>query len=254
MCIVVVGFALGAVSCAHDDDGGFLSKAIAQGDGKRTTVERTLEPFERVRVRDGVELELTAGKPHDEAPPVAEVTTDRNLVDSVVTRVANGTLVLEVDRPATSDLGFEVGLQTALPNAIEADEAAMLHLNAGSEGRVPDEMAIRVLNGARLRANELRLRHLALEVVRGAEARVNGGAETLEIHAAEGAIVEAGAFVAGTIEIRASTGAEMSVCTSGSIRGRVDWGSSLVYGCTPEAVELDVGGGAAVRPRLSSAN
>lgn len=252
---MVVALALGAASCAHDDDGGFLSKAVVQGDGKRTTVERTLEPFERIRVRGGVELELSAGESHgEETPPVAEITTDRNLVDSVVTRVSNGTLLLEVDRPATSDLGFKVGIRTALPNTIEADEAAMLHLNAGPEGRVPDEMSIRILNGARLRANNLRLRHLRLEVVRGAEARVNGGAETLEIRAAAGAIVEAGAFVAGTIEVQTSTGAETSVCTSGTLRGRVDWSSSLVYGCSPAAVELDAGGGAAVRPRRSSAN
>lgn len=68
--------------------------SVITGSGEIVTVDRSLDGFSRIDVSDGlaVELQIEAGANHS-----VQVRYDDNLVDQIITRVSDGTLVVEYD-------------------------------------------------------------------------------------------------------------------------------------------------------------
>ena len=67
--------------------------------GELVTEERSVDPFDSLDIRDGVNVELTVDSGADRS---VSVTYDDNLLDNVITRVSGDTLVIEFSGSVTS--------------------------------------------------------------------------------------------------------------------------------------------------------
>ena len=70
------------------------------GSGDLVTEDRSVDVFDSLDIRDGVNVELTVDR--GVAEPSVSVTYDDNLLDNVVTRVRGDTLVIEFEGSVTS--------------------------------------------------------------------------------------------------------------------------------------------------------
>lgn len=157
------------------------------GSGEIVTEERSVDAFDNLDIRDGVNVELTIDAGAD---PSVSVSYDDNLLDNVITRVSGDTLVIEFSGSIVS---------------------------FGGRGRVVNVVVdsidqIETSGGANLTASGS-IGSYTLEASGGANADLSGlEAASIEVRVSGGANVEV--FATEEIEGDASGGANLTVVGS----------------------------------------
>lgn len=179
---------------------------LAVETGDRTVQSRSVAGFEAIRASDGVDVELRRGD-----TPRVRVRAGDKVIDDVHTTVADGELRIGYDGPdlvLADDLVVEVTAPAL--TAIEAD--------GGSD------VDARGLDGA------------ALTVIAdgGADVRIAGRVDRLELAADGGADADLSDLAAGAVRLDADGGADAEVHAIDTLDATVDGGADVSYRGDPD--------------------
>jgi hypothetical protein len=205
--IMLLGLvALAAVACDTIEGSGFLTRQ-----------ERSLEPFESVEVRAGLEVDVGVG------PQRVVVEGDDNIVPHVVTTVRHGVLLIAPRH--------------------DFDPVVPLHVAV----TVPRLDTATSVSGSHVSVTVVEAATLSLRVLSGSELVADGQVEALEAKLDGGGFLDAESLAAGHVSLWASAGGEAWVTAEDSVEGLVKSGSvGRVFGAPPQRSVSTASGGVVV--------
>jgi hypothetical protein len=174
------------------------SSPYVVGSGKVASDPRVVESFHAVSAAEGVRVEVAAG-----APSVV-VTADENLLDHVVTTVADGVLSVDVSGSVQTRNPMTVVVRMDVP---------------------PDGLS--ASTGASIDAAVASSSSLRVDASTGGRVHGTGTAEALTVAASTGATADLADLPATRVDVDASTGASIVVQTTGPVTGSATGGSSV---------------------------
>ena len=158
-----------------------LTACIGGGSGNLVTEERVVDPFDSIDVSSGLNVELTVDPGAEQS---VLVTIDDNLLDRIVTRVENGTLVVEVDG-VVNIFGSGRLIEIVVP------DLAAIQISGGADLRgsgVADSYSLSASGGSDSDLEDLEARSVIVSVSGGSDARVFAS-ESVEGNASGGSDV-----------------------------------------------------------------
>ena len=189
-----------------------LSVAFSAGCGttdgnyQLATETRTVSPFTLVDANYGVEVTLKVDSAQT-GDVSLDVSAESNLLNAVITSVANDKLSVGVD------------------GSVEA------HLPITVVGTVSDISGGQAHNGATIVLEGIDGETLALGSQDGATLTARGSVDSLSVTSTDGASIICGDLTATTAEVALNNGASATVCVSGQVTGSVDNGAGLTVLC-----------------------
>lgn len=194
---------------------------VIRGDGTLTTETRTVSTFHAVDANNGVEVDLSVD-PTLEGDVELQVSTDRNLLDRLLTEVRGGTLTVDVDGNTSTKLGLMV----------QAD--------------VPSLDRLTTNNGAVLTVSGIEAGELVVSANNGSVLVASGVATSGQVEARNGADVDLTDLAMEDVDVDVNDGAVVDVCASGRVSGSVANGGVLTVHCGGSTAGLDVRSGGSV--------
>ena len=195
---------------------------VERGSGTLVTEPTDVGPFHRLSVAHGLAIEVTPGP--DRA---LTVTADDNLIDHIVTRMVGDELRIASSRDIAPSGGTVI--RVSVP--------------------VPELVAVRASDGARVTVNPIYGVTFAIDASGGSRVTVSGDADRVAISAGGGSVVLAGELIARELSVSASGGSRIEVHARERVTGDASEGSTIVIAGDPPVVEVETSGGAQVRRR-----
>jgi hypothetical protein len=190
--MLAVVLACGLAGCGRD------------GSGKIVERDREVAGFTRVSVKNGLHVEIVISP-----ATTLQVRGDDNLVDSVITQVVEGELLIE-----TKD-----------QEELSPSQSIVISVTT------PSLTALRVEGGGKGSASGLKAETFEAEAGARSELHLSGTGRQLSVLAEMGSIVTARDFPVETLLIEASGDAYVTATVSRSVSGILNGGSDLVcYG------------------------
>jgi hypothetical protein len=208
-----------------------------QGSGVVKEETRQVSDFHRVRVRQGINVDVTVG------PRTSVVVSgDDNLLSMVKTEVENGELSIRVTSANgySTKAGLTVRVTTPTLDGADAQSGAQLTLTGLSAPKV----RISATSGAGVEARDVALAALSIDASGGANVRARGKTQQLEVNCSGGAALEAEDLVADGVRIEAGGGASASVNAAKRIDGDLSAGASVSVRGAPSVRNLETSSGA----------
>ncbi len=180
--------------------------------------------FSKVDVSAGVEVVLTQG-----AFDVKAETTEGKGFEKLIVEVNGDTL------------------------RISRKRTAMFNFSDGPRYRVtvsaPAYSAIEASSGSSIRADNLRLDAVEIDVSSGASVGIAGTCTTLDLDMSSGASFSGGGLRCDTATVEASSGANAQAFASRSARGNASSGASVSFSGNPAQLQRDTSSGGSVSSR-----
>ncbi|TXI61831.1 MAG: DUF2807 domain-containing protein [Flavobacterium sp.] len=208
------------------------------GSGNVVTEKRTIEaPFTKIQASTGVEVILEQGTPTE-----VEVEVDDNLIQYVVTKVENGTLIVKIDGNINT---LESAIVRVKTNTIDGLESS-----SGSSIRTINKLRGTTLNlksssGSTINA-DLEYEKVNCESTSGSEIKVSGKALALETKSSSGSEIEAQDLAANEIFAQSTSGSSTIVNPIVLLNAKASSGSSIDYVKEPKKVVKEETSGGSV--------
>lgn len=201
--------------------------------------------FEAVSVAAGIEAEITPGSRRS---VVAE--TRANHFDDLRIAVKGG--VLHIDRPARSWFSFwrhrpDYKVHIVMPrlHSLAASSGARATLKDGVDG----DLSVRASSGGAVSASLSKGGNVEAHASSGSRIRISGACTSLEAGASSGARLDAEDLDCEDVEVKASSGSNVSVTAKRRITVKASSGSSTRVSGKPATVQTDKSSGANVMIR-----
>lgn len=198
------------------------------GSGNVVTEKRNIDtPFTKIQASTGVEVILEQGTPTE-----VEVEVDDNLLEHIVTRVENGTLIVKIDGNINTMESAIVRVKTNTINGLETSSGASIKSINTLKG---SNLSIKTSSGSTIKT-ELEYEKVSCESTSGSEIKVSGKALALETKSSSGSDIEAQDLAANEISSQSTSGSSTTVNPIVLLNAKASSGSSIDYVKEPKKV------------------
>lgn len=223
------------VSCNFDFGNGFG----VRGNGDVETVERVLnEDFTEIKVSRGMDVYLTQS---DQVS--LSVEADENLHDIIITEIENGVLLISTKENISYSKSKKVMLSFKNISKITATSGSDVY---STNTIVADNLELKTTSGSDMEL-DIDVTVADCKSTSGSDLRVSGNTDKLYAEATSGSDIKAGNLKAKISEVRATSGADITVNTSHELYAKATSGGDIKYYGNPEKVTKKDGVSGSVR-------
>ena len=173
------------------------------GSGNVVTEKRTIEaPFTKIDASTGVEVIVEQG-----ATTEVEVEVDDNLMEHIVTRVENGTLIVKIDGNINTMESAIVRVSTKTIEGLESSSGATVRSKNTLKGTI---LALKSSSGSTINT-DLEYEKVSSESTSGSEIKLSGKALTLDTKSSSGSEIDAKDLAANEITAQSTSGSNTTV-------------------------------------------
>ena len=198
------------------------------GSGNVVTEKRTIEaPFTKIDASTGVEVLVEQG-----ATTEVEVEVDDNLMEHIVTRVENGTLIVKIEENINTMESAIVRVSTKTIEGLESSSGATIRSKNTLKGT---NLALKSSSGSTINT-DLEYEKVSSESTSGSEIRLSGKALTLDTKSSSGSEIDAKDLAANEITAQSTSGSNTTVNPIVLLNAKASSGSSIDYVKEPKKV------------------
>ena len=198
------------------------------GSGNVVTEKRTIEaPFTKIDASTGVEVIVEQG-----ATTEVEVEVDDNLMEHIVTRVENGTLIVKIEGNINTMENAIVRVRTKTIEGLESSSGATIRSKNTLKGT---NLALKSSSGSTINT-DLEYEKVSSESTSGSEIKVSGKALALDTKSSSGSEIEAQDLAANEITAQSTSGSSIIVNPIVFLNAKASSGSSIDYVKEPKKV------------------
>ena len=208
------------------------------GSGNVVTEKRTIEaPFTKIDASTGVEVIVEQG-----ATTEVEVEVDDNLMEHIVTRVENGTLIVKIDGNINTMESAIVRVSTKTIEGLESSSGATIRSKNTLKGT---NLALKSSSGSTINT-DLEYEKVSSESTSGSEIKLSGKALTLDTKSSSGSEIDAKDLAANEITAQSTSGSNTTVNPIVLLNAKASSGSSIDYVKEPKKVVKEETSGGSV--------
>lgn len=226
--ILIIGF----VSCNFNFGNGI------DGSGNVITEKRNInQTFTKISTSAGVNVIVEQGSPAE-----VEVETDDNLMEHVIIKVENGTLIIKIDGDIDFMSTINVRVKTEVISGLEATSGSSITSKNKLNGTL---IAIKTSSGSDITA-ELEYENVSCESTSGSDIEVSGKALRLETKSSSGSDIDAENLAANEVYAQSTSGSSTTVSPIVKLNGKASSGSSINYVKEPKTVTKEENSGGSI--------
>lgn len=210
-------------------------------DGNRNVVsaDRNISSdFSTIKVSQGLDLYITQSNDVS-----LSIEADENLHELIMTEVENGVLKIYVTENIRRAASKKIILNVADFSAIKATSGSDVYSTNTIE---VDDLELNTTSGADMKLT-VNTKQLVCKATSGSELKLKGKTKTLNASATSGSDIDARSLSAETSDVKATSGADISVNTSKELTARATSGGDIRYSGNPEKVNKSDSSSGSVR-------
>ncbi|MCT4628282.1 head GIN domain-containing protein [Winogradskyella sp.] len=210
-------------------------------DGNRNVVtqERSIsDDFESIKVSQGLDLYITQGN-----VVTLSVEADENLHDIIMTDVDNGVLTIYTTENIRKAASRKINLSISNISAIKATSGSDVFSTNTIE---VDDLELNTTSGADMKL-DVKTKTLNAHSTSGSDIKLSGTTKTLIAEATSGSDIKASDLKAETSNVKATSGADISVNTSKELTAKATSGGDIRYSGNPKSVNKSDSSSGSVR-------
>ena len=198
------------------------------GNGNVITEDRSIENnFDEIKISQGLDLYITQS---DETSLIVEA--DENLQDLIKTEVADGVLKIYTTENIRRASSKKVMLSVKTISAIKATSGSDVY----SENTLKvSNLELTSTSGADIKL-DVKTETLDCTSTSGSDIKLSGTTKTFIASATSGSDIDASQLQAETSNVRATSGADISVNTSKALTAKATSGGDIRYSGNPEKI------------------
>jgi len=223
-----------ATACKID-----LSTHCKQGNGQTQTQTRTLPPFTRIEVTDGLQVEVAQGN-----TPQADLTLDSNLLSHILTDVKEGKLIVSTDECIDPKGSSKIVISLPLLQSVQTNGGSQAKIGQGFGGAL---LELESSSGSQLNTATLEYDHIKVKTSSGASATVRGQSLKVQLNSSSGSQLDADELMANEVQAEASSGSSLSAQAIVSMAAKASSGASIRYLGQPKNVTQDSSSGGSIQ-------
>ena len=210
-----------------------------KGNGIVTTESRSVEgDFDEIRVSRGIDVYLT-----QTGNDAISVEADENLHEIIMTEVEDGVLKIYADENISRSKAQKV--------MVSFDNVSKIKATSGSDvvsdtTITADELTLETSSGADMRL-DVEANTVDCSSSSGSDMKLSGKTDKLYAEASSGSDIKAGSLEAVSSQVKASSGADITVNTSKELTAKASSGGDIKYYGNPEKVNKTDGVSGSVR-------
>lgn len=223
--IVATVLSLMLFSCNFDIN---LGSGV-RGDGNVITKERVInQSFSTIKAMEGLNVHITQGDSES-----ITVVADKNLHELIITDVENGVLKIHTKEQINKASSKKIN--------ITFKDVSKIISSSGSNIYTTDLMTIEHLDlksssGSNMKL-EVKSNTITCKSSSGSNLRLSGQTTKLNATASSGSNIKAADLIAESSEIKASSGANVTINTSNTLMARASSGADIRYYGNPKTVD-----------------
>ncbi len=179
----------------------YLNGQSTSGNGNIIEKERKINDFSKIKVSDGIDLNLSQG-----TNIKLIVIADENLHDFIKTEVINECLKIYIDGDIRNTKALEINLTIKAIDYLSAEDGS--DVDTKTELNL-DELSVHLSDGSDLKL-ELNAKQIDCEFSDGADAEIKGRISNIRLKASDGSDVE-GNFISDAISCEISEGSDVEL-------------------------------------------
>jgi ribosome-associated translation inhibitor RaiA len=208
------------------------------GSGNVITEKRSINtPFTKIDASTGVEVIVEQG-----ATTEVEVEVDDNLMEHIVTRVENGTLIVKIDGNINTMESAIVRVSTKTIEGLESSSGATIRSKSTLKGT---NLTAKTSSGSTINT-DLEYEKVESESSSGSEITLSGKALIVKTNSSSGSTINAQELAANEITAESTSGSNTTVNPIVLLNAKASSGSSIVYVKDPKKVIKEESSGGSV--------
>lgn len=218
------------------------SCVFAHGRGEVRSESGAVSSFDAIEASGGLEVVVRPG-----TSPSVQVSADAELLPFIRAEVVNSTLILERKERGFlhSTRGVVITVVTPPVKRIEASGGIALD----AQSALARDARLALHGGVEAKVTGLDAERLQLDASGGADVRLTGRAQRLELGASGGVDLSSTALTANHVTLDASGGCTLELTATESVQGEASGGVSLVVRGDPPKSRVYTSGGSSVQYR-----
>lgn len=209
-----------------------------EGSGNVVTEKRTIkESFEKVTVSTGINLLVEQGTPN-----AVEVETDDNLLQYVITKVENGTLIVKMEGNINTLSSIDVRIRMNTISGLESTSGSRINTKNTLRGT---SLAIKSSSGSEINA-KLEYESISCESSSGSNITVAGKTLKLTTASSSGSEIDANELAANDVYSQSTSGSTTRVKPILKLDAKASSGSTIEYVQAPKSIEKEETSGGSV--------
>ncbi|SHI67187.1 head GIN domain-containing protein [Flavobacterium terrae] len=231
--IIVTCVALLFSSCNMSFGGNAIT-----GSGNVVSKERKVDDFTKIELKRGLDCEV---KQADAFKVVVEA--DDNLQEGIITKVENGTLVIDSEYNNYKNVKSKtVYIYMPIVDEIETTSGSSLKTSGVIKG---NNIHLKSSSGSSLKA-EIESENLSLESTSGSTLTVSGKAIELSTLSSSGSTIDATNLLANNVHSQSTSGSNTEVSPILNLKAQASSGSSIEYAKVPKTISKQESSGGSV--------
>jgi len=208
------------------------------GSGNVVSEKRTIDtPFTKIDASTGVEVIVEQGNPTE---VIVEV--DDNLMEHIITRVENGTLIVKIEGNINSMESAIVHVKTTTINGLESSSGASIRSKSTLKGT---NLTVKTSSGSSINT-DLEYEKVESESSSGSEITLSGKALIVKTNSSSGSTINALDLAANEITAESTSGSNTTVNPIVLLNAKASSGSSIEYVKDPKKVVKEESSGGSV--------
>jgi hypothetical protein len=208
------------------------------GSGNVITEKRSINtPFTKIDASTGVEVIVEQGNPTE---VIVEV--DDNLMEHIITRVENGTLIVKIEGNINSMESAIVHVKTTTINGLESSSGASIRSKSTLKGT---NLTVKTSSGSTINT-DLEYEKVESESSSGSEITLSGKALIVKTNSSSGSTINAQELAANEITAESTSGSNTTVNPIVLLNAKASSGSSIEYVKEPKKVVNEESSGGSV--------
>lgn len=209
-----------------------------EGSGNVITEKRTInENFDKIAASTGVTVIVEQGSPTD-----IEVETDDNLMQYVITKVENGTLIVKIEGNINTMSSIDVRVRMSSIAGLESSSGSRISSKNTIKGT---SIKVKSSSGSEIDA-VLEYENVNCESSSGSTITVAGKALKLETASSSGSEINAEELAANDVFAQSTSGSSTTVKPIVKLDAKASSGSSIDYVQTPKTITKEETSGGSV--------
>lgn len=204
-----------------------------KGNGNVTTEERTInESFTSIKATEGLNVYLTQSDSES-----ITVEADENLHEFIITEIKEGVLKIHTEE--------SIGRSKSKKVLVSFKDISSITSTSGSDvystnSINTDELKLKTTSGSDMKL-EVNTSILDCKSTSGSNLRLSGTTDKLFAEATSGSDIKAGDLKAESSQVKATSGADITINTSKKLTAKATSGGDIKYYGNPETVEKSDG-------------
>ena len=221
-----------------------LSMNLGEGvDGNRDVITANRDisnDFNSIKVSQGLDLHITQSNTVS-----LSIEADQNLHDIIMTEVDNGVLKIYTSKNIRRAASKKIILNISDISSIKATSGSDVFTTNTIE---VDNLELSTTSGADMKL-DVNTNHLVCKATSGSDLKLSGKTKTLNASATSGSDIDARSLIAEISDVKATSGADISVNTSKELTAKATSGGDVRYSGHPEKVNKSDSSSGNVRPQ-----